>query len=123
MGKLLEGLKKLGSKIRRKRREEDIPQESLAKSVGIAQSYLAEIEAGKKFPSIPVFDKLIDTLDLDKKEVFQYYLEAKNEKAIAPSSSSGLIQPHTTVEIKNPSTVTMKNLSSVTIKNPSKRKS
>lgn len=64
--------KQLGRRIRQLREERGLTQEKLAYECGWSKSYLSEIEAGKKLPSlsalgefadrlgVPAFDLLID---------------------------------------------------------------
>jgi len=55
-------LNDLSDKIRLLRRSQNLTQRDLAEKIGIAQAYISEIESGKKKPSIPVLERLCDTL-------------------------------------------------------------
>ncbi len=50
--------------IRRNREKKGWSQYRLAKEVGIAQSFVNEIESGKKSPSIEMFFKICEALDI-----------------------------------------------------------
>lgn len=50
--------------IRRNREKKGWSQYRLAKEVGIAQSFVNEIESGKKSPSIEIFFKICEALDI-----------------------------------------------------------
>ncbi len=50
--------------LKRKRELLGISQYKLAKQLGITQTFLSEIERGRKSPSIEVFFQLCDALDI-----------------------------------------------------------
>ena len=50
--------------IRKKREKLKMSQYKLAKLVGITQSFMNEIESGKKSPSIEVFFRICEALDI-----------------------------------------------------------
>ena len=50
--------------IRIRREKAGLSQYKLAKMVGITQSFMNEIESGKKSPSIEVFFRICETLDI-----------------------------------------------------------
>lgn len=50
--------------IREKREKLEMSQYKLAKLVGITQSFMNEIESGKKSPSIEVFFRICEALDI-----------------------------------------------------------
>lgn len=52
----------LPKKISHRRKLQGFTQTQLAQSVGITQAFLAEIEKGRKRPSIEVLEKLCDAL-------------------------------------------------------------
>lgn len=51
--------------IRKKREAIGLSQYKLAKLVGITQSFVNEIESGKKSPSIEVFFRICEVLDIN----------------------------------------------------------
>ncbi|MBE6956077.1 MAG: helix-turn-helix transcriptional regulator, partial [Ruminococcaceae bacterium] len=50
--------------IKKKREAIGLSQYKLAKLVGITQSFVNEIESGKKSPSIEVFFRICEALDI-----------------------------------------------------------
>ena len=50
--------------IRNKRKKLGWSQYRLAKEIGIAQSFMNEIEKGRKTPSLDVFFRICDALDI-----------------------------------------------------------
>lgn len=54
----------LGKKLREVRQEKGYTQHALAESAGIGNVYLGEIERGLKMPSLNIFIKLIEALDI-----------------------------------------------------------
>ena len=50
--------------IRNKRKKLGWSQYRLAKEIGIAQSFMNEIEKGRKTPSLEVFFRICDALDI-----------------------------------------------------------
>lgn len=50
--------------IRKKRESVGLSQYKLAKLVGITQSFMNEIESGKKSPSVEVFFRICEALDI-----------------------------------------------------------
>ena len=58
------GVKDYRTVIREKREKLGLSQYRLAKQVGITQSFMNEIESGKKSPSMEVFLRLCQALDI-----------------------------------------------------------
>ena len=50
--------------FRDKRKKLGLSQYKLAKEVGIAQSFMNEIESGRKMPSLEVFFRICQALDI-----------------------------------------------------------
>ena len=65
-----------GAQIRELRGEKGLPQEKLAWSAEISKSYLSEIEAGRKSPSLAVLRALAAELDVP---VWSLFIELKDE--------------------------------------------
>lgn len=55
---------RLGQRIREARIEKKYTQQKLAERAGIGQMYLGEIERGVKMPSLKLFVKLVEALDI-----------------------------------------------------------
>ena len=54
----------LGKRIREARMNKQYTQQRLAEEAGIGQMYLGEIERGTKMPSLKIFIKIMNTLDI-----------------------------------------------------------
>jgi len=57
-----------GAEFRRARRERQLTQVAVAKSLGVSQSYVAQIEAGRNHPSPALAERIADLLGLDLPE-------------------------------------------------------
>ncbi len=60
----------LGSVLRRRRRQLEITQQTIAQGVGVRANYIGYLERDLRKPSIDVLLKLAKVLDLDKEELF-----------------------------------------------------
>ena len=65
----------LGSRIRSARKEKGFTQEALAEKVDISLAYMGEIERGVKYPSMNVFIKLVEVLDVSADYLMRDKLE------------------------------------------------
>ncbi len=63
--------KELGARIREARKAKKLTQETLAEIAGIGVMYLGEIERGQKMPSMNIFIKLINALDVSSDYVLR----------------------------------------------------
>ena len=54
----------LGKRIREARINKQYTQQRLAEEAGIGQMYLGEIERGTKMPSLKIFIKILNALDI-----------------------------------------------------------
>jgi transcriptional regulator with XRE-family HTH domain len=66
--------KLLGSNIKIYRNACGLSQAKLAECVGTATNYIAAIEAGRRFPSIKMLEKLASALKIDTPELFSMKL-------------------------------------------------
>jgi len=71
----------LGSRIKAERKRHGITQELLAEWTGISQSFLWEIEAGRKAPAIQTFYNIASTLRVST----DYLMGLSNENKLAGS--------------------------------------
>ena len=55
----------IGSKIRAAREVAELRQDDLASRVGTSQSHISQIEAGIKYPSVPLLRAIAQELSLD----------------------------------------------------------
>lgn len=65
----------LGSRICSARKEKRLTQEALAEKVDISLTYMGEIERGEKYPSMNVFIKLVEALDVSADYLMRDKLE------------------------------------------------
>ena len=70
-GELAELKTTIGKRIQQRREESGMTQESLAFEAGLTPSYLSQVEAGKRNPSIAVLFRLCSALDLHVSELFK----------------------------------------------------
>lgn len=56
--------KRLGERIREARRAKQLTQETLAERIDVTPFYVGEIERGVKTPSLDVFVRLLEALDV-----------------------------------------------------------
>jgi transcriptional regulator with XRE-family HTH domain len=61
----------LAENLKRLRRRLGVSQIELANMCGISNSYVGDIETGKKFPSARVIQILVDTLEVHPHELFK----------------------------------------------------
>lgn len=66
----------LGNHIRLKRKERGLTQEILAGDIEINAKHLGKIEQGSREPRALLLGKIEYALDLDKKAIFEEYMEA-----------------------------------------------
>jgi len=66
--------KLLGANIKIYRNSCGFSQAKLAESVGTATNYISAIEAGRRFPSIKMLEKLAFALNIDAPELFSIKL-------------------------------------------------
>lgn len=60
----------LASNIRRYRKQMGYSQEKLAEKAGASANYIAMIEAGRYFPSLPMLNKVASALNIDSLDLF-----------------------------------------------------
>ena len=66
----------LGNRIREARIQKGYTQQVLADIAGIGLMYLGEIERGVKMPSLSVFTKIVDALDISADYVLRNELKS-----------------------------------------------
>ena len=69
----------LGKKLREARQEKGYTQHALAKIADIGDVYMGEIERGLKMPSLNIFIKLIEALDISADYVLRDELTSGRE--------------------------------------------
>ena len=60
----MELARRFGLNVRRVRKEAGLSQEALADLVGIARSYMSDIEVGRRNPSLSVVERIADALSV-----------------------------------------------------------
>ena len=65
-------LKKIGSFLKKLRKEKGITQEELAEKIGIGTSNISYIENGKFAPSIENFAKIAEVLGVEPSELYKF---------------------------------------------------
>ena len=66
----------LGKKIREARLAKKYTQQRLAEEAGIGEMYLGEIERGTKMPSLKIFIRIIEALDISADYVLRNELSS-----------------------------------------------
>ena len=66
----------LGKKIREARLNKKLTQQKLAETAQIGEMYLGEIERGTKMPSLKIFIKIIEALDVSADYILRNELPA-----------------------------------------------
>jgi DNA-binding XRE family transcriptional regulator len=61
-----------GSKVKQLREAKGMTQAELAKSAGITQSFISDLEGNKKFPSMPTMTKIAKMLGVTVNDLFEY---------------------------------------------------
>lgn len=84
----------LGIKIRETRKKRGYTQEKLSEMAGIGTMYLGEIERGKKMPSLKIFIRILEALnvsadyilrnELDSGKVYVYDELTKKLEGLSP---------------------------------------
>ena len=70
-GELAELKTTIGKRIQQRREESGMSQESLAFEADLTPSYLSQVEAGKRNPSIGVLFRLCSALELHLSDLFK----------------------------------------------------
>lgn len=63
----------LGARIKELRKRSGLSQDQLAEKVGIESKYLSRIEVGKRQPSLETLEHIADSLQVEMKELFNYF--------------------------------------------------
>lgn len=72
---------RLGERIRQKRKDSHLSQETLAEITGISVNTVSRIEGGQAAMSIEIFAKLVEVLDADANELLGKKLEGERNPA------------------------------------------
>lgn len=66
----MEARKRVGVNIQRLRRDADLSQEELGDRADVHQTYLSQVEGGKRNPSVDVLERIAKALKVDIAELF-----------------------------------------------------
>ena len=67
----MEARKRVGVNIQRLRRVADLSQEELGARANVHQTYLSQVEGGKRNPSVDVLERVAKALKVDISEFFR----------------------------------------------------
>ena len=68
----------MGDRIREARKQQGLTQEQLAEKVDITLEYISQIERGLKTPSMQVFIKLVEVLDVSADYLLRDSVSTRN---------------------------------------------
>lgn len=66
----MEARKRVGVNIQRLRRDADLSQEELGDRADVHQTYLSQVEGGKRNPSVDILERIAKALRVDIAELF-----------------------------------------------------
>lgn len=67
----MQARKRVGVNIQRLRREAELSQEELGDRADVHQTYLSQLEGGKRNPSVDVLERIAKALKIDIAEFFR----------------------------------------------------
>jgi transcriptional regulator with XRE-family HTH domain len=88
----------LGLRIKELRKRAGLSQDQLAEKVGIEAKYLSRIEVGKRYPSLETLENIADSLEVEMKELFDYFHHDSAETS--PQEIENLTHKATKEELK-----------------------
>ena len=62
-----------GRKIKEYRKKKNLTQAQLAESVRVDDKHISCIESGKNFPSPELIERLANSLEIEPKDLFEFY--------------------------------------------------
>ena len=68
----------MGDRIREARKRLNLTQDQLSEKVNITLTYMSEIERGLKLPSMPLFIKLVEVLDVSADYLLRDTVSTRN---------------------------------------------
>lgn len=63
----------LGRKLKEYRKKRNLTQAQLAESVNVDDKHISCIESGKNFPSPDLIERLATSLNIEPKDLFEFY--------------------------------------------------
>lgn len=70
---------KLGARIQKIRKLQNLTQEKLAEKIGLDTPNLSNIERGKRFVSAETLEKIVSALNITEKELFDFGYEKSRQ--------------------------------------------
>jgi transcriptional regulator with XRE-family HTH domain len=64
-------MKELSYNLKRLRKKRNLKQTDLAEKVGVSSTFIANIEQGKRKPSMEIIQKIVNALQIKPKELFE----------------------------------------------------
>lgn len=68
----------MGDRIREARKKLNLTQEQLAEKLDVTVAYISEIERNLKLPSMPLFIKLVEVLDVSSDYILRDNVSTRN---------------------------------------------
>ena len=68
----------MGDRIKETRKKHHLTQEQLAEKIDVSLEYISQIERGLKMPSMPLFIKLVETLDVSADYLLRDAVSTRN---------------------------------------------
>ena len=78
----------LGERIRQKRKDSHLSQETFAEKAGISFNTVSRIEGGQAAMSVEIFAKLVEVLDTDADELLGRRAKAKENDPVETTAAS-----------------------------------
>ena len=89
--------KRFGVQVRRRRTDLGLSQEQLAERANLHRTYVSDVEAGKRNPSLESIQRLVEALGVSIGEVFKCLEESPGATVVATSKSLALGEGEETV--------------------------
>ena len=86
-----------GTNLRRCRKATGISQEKFSEKIGVARSYVSEIETGRKFPSADVMERICSILGVP---IHVLFLREKDSKPIEINELIGEIRDDLLLDVQ-----------------------
>ncbi|WKZ32048.1 MAG: helix-turn-helix transcriptional regulator [Thermodesulfobacteriota bacterium] len=74
--------KLFGNRIKSLRKRLGYSQEKLAEMTEISSKYLSRLETGDQFPSLEVLERLAENLNVEPKDLFEFYHEEQSPRKL-----------------------------------------
>ena len=68
----------MGDRIREARKKQNLTQEQLAEKLDVTVVYISQIERGLKLPSLPIFVKIVEILNVSADYLLRDFVSTRN---------------------------------------------